>query len=299
MNSPTRFYLLSILLSFAITTSTQAGSVAELYGGTGAGGSGNNNGVLESIDTMSGVGTFVSDPTGDVFARGISGLAFDNNGTTLYASLVGAQMPFQLLTLDAMTGNTLNTVSITSNAQNLQIQDLATNPLTNVLYGVTPNSGGLYTIDKTTGVATLIGNTGVQRSAIAFDAMGNLWQTTDNDELVQLDPITGMRIGSATTLSMFYNAFTILQDGRFLAAPGDEDAGPIYVIDTAGNENLLGNSGINTIGDLASRFAAATPPPTNGVPEGGNTLALLAFALLTITAARRLPLCFHRRLSRI
>ena len=293
MKSITKSYLISTALALASISPLHA-TVSELYGGIGNGGNGTNRGALISIDTTTWAGTVVSNPggTGEV-TQAISGLAFDDNGTTLYATLVPS--PFQLVTLDAMSGNTLNTVSITNNAQNLQIQDLATDPLTNVLYGVSPGSGGvggnLYTIDKVTGVATLIGNTGVQRSAIAFDATGKLWQTTDTDELVQIDPLTGMRIGSATTLTQFYNGFTILQSGKFLGVLGDDDNGGIWDI-TGGTETLLGNSGINTLGDIASLFAAAPPPP--GVPEGGNTLVLLGAALVGIGGARYRWLRSHR-----
>jgi hypothetical protein len=153
----------------------------------------------------------------------------------------------------------------------------------------------LYTIDKTTGIATLIGTPGIGTDgSIAFRADGTLWEVAHTGfagDLVQLDPLTGMPIGSTVALNFYYDAFTIMQDGRFIGASNDK-SGNIYQIDpmTANGESLLGDSGFTAIGDLASLFA----PVSNGTPENGSTLALLGGVFLAMAAARCRFLRFHR-----
>jgi hypothetical protein len=140
----------------------------------------------------------------------------------------------------------------------------------------------LFAIDKTTGTASLIGTPGIGTDgSIAFRADGTLWEVAHTGfagELVQLDPLTGMPIGSTVALNFYYDAFTIMQDGRFIAAPNDK-SGSIYQIDpmTPNGETFLGNTGFSVVGDLASRFAPSVPE------AGSNVLALLGGASLIIT----------------
>src|SRR5690348_3359584 len=109
MKTFTKFSTLSIVLALSSICPLRAGPIADLYGGTGAGGGGISQGVLEPINTSSGVGTVLSDPTGSDFGLGISGLALNTAGTALYASTVGGEVGGNhLLTLDPMTGATLN-----------------------------------------------------------------------------------------------------------------------------------------------------------------------------------------------
>jgi hypothetical protein len=60
------------------------------------------------------------------------------------------------------------------------------------LYGIT-TPGGLYTLDRTTGTANLVAETGVSffGGAIEFDSSGNLFGLTGSEELVTIDPLTG------------------------------------------------------------------------------------------------------------
>src|SRR5437016_2553192 len=82
-----------------------------IYGGTGAGGNGTNQGALVSIDTNTGGGTLVGDPTGDVFGFGLSGLAFDISGM-LFGTTVQGSSPSNLLTIDPMSGSALTSVTV-------------------------------------------------------------------------------------------------------------------------------------------------------------------------------------------
>jgi hypothetical protein len=136
-----------------------------------------------------------------------------------------------------------------------------------------------------------VGDTGFGTDgAIAFRADGTLWETVRNHTLVQLNPLTATSIGAPVALMDFYNAFTIMQDGSFIGSLGNNANGPIWQIDpmTPNGEIFLGNSNIETIGDLASRFASVS------VPENESTLALLGIAMLGMAAARYRSLRFHR-----
>jgi hypothetical protein len=298
MNSRRRFQLVLSVLVLTSITRLHANGITDLFGAIG------NSvnplyGDLISIDlSNNAAGTIIGKPTNEMNAT--SGLAFDNSGT-LFANTTpfGAQ-PNMLLTINPTNGNQLSAVSITYLTNPLRIADLANSPLTDLLYGIgagtSSTPGSLFTINKTTGIATLIGTPGIGTDgSIAFRADGTLWEVAHTGfagELVQLDPLTGMPIGSTVALNLFYNALTIMQDGSFIGSPGNNGSGPIWKIDpmTPNGEVFWGNSNIETIGDLASRFA----PVSNGVPEGGNTLALLGAAVLAMAAARCRALRFHR-----
>jgi hypothetical protein len=293
MNSRSRFQLVLSVLILTSITRLHANGVTDLFGAIGT-----SDlplfGDLISIDlNNNAAGTIIGKPTNEM--NPISGLAFDNSGT-LFANTTpfGAQ-PNTLLTINPTNGNQLSAVPITYLGNALRISDLANSPLTDLLYGIgpafSPFPGSLFTINKTTGVATLVGDTGFGTDgAIAFRADGTLWETVKNHTLVQLNPLTATSIGAPVALMDFYNAFTIMQDGSFIGSPGNNANGPIWQIDpmTPNGEIFLGNSNIETIGDLASRFASVS------VPENESTLALLGIAMLGMAAARYRSLRFHR-----
>jgi hypothetical protein len=79
-----------------------------------------------------------------------------------------------LLRLDPTTGAIISSILVTANGIPINIADLAVQPGTDSLFGVRgPNDGGrgqgnLYLVDRATGVATLLGNTGHFLDTIAF-----------------------------------------------------------------------------------------------------------------------------------
>ena len=228
----------------------------------------------------------------------ITGLAFDSLGG-LFASTLGA-VPFppppplsasSLDLLNAATGALLSSVPITDAGAPIAIADLAIQPGSNVLYGVSTAVGGtapgqLYTINKTTGAATKVGTPLAFFTSIAFAPNGTLYESAaDLNEatgghlsprLQVLNPVTGAIVGTPVQTSAFFGALGIRPtDSAIFGGTGDE--GDIFIVNPAtGAQTLVGNTGLNFVGDLAF-----TP-----VPEPG-TLLLTGLGLLSIAVLRR------------
>ena len=116
---------------------------------------------LVTINTTTGVATVVGEA-----GLGTAGDAMDFSGGVLYAILQGNGNP--LYTVNTTTGlptpgPVVSGITGTPNSGSNQ-------PGTNVFF-VGSNNGNLYTLDRTTGVSTLIGATGIPNfDAIAFTA---------------------------------------------------------------------------------------------------------------------------------
>jgi hypothetical protein len=92
----------------------------------------------------------------------------------------------QLRVLDPNTAETLDSITISVAGETVNgATGLATHPSTNVLYAILKLSGVsgrvLATINPTTGVATMIGNTGDSFASIAFDCNGVLYGVTGEE----------------------------------------------------------------------------------------------------------------------
>src|SRR5207342_2920734 len=103
-----------------------------------------------------------------------------------------------LIRINPDTGATISSSPITAGGVGISIADLAMQPGTNILFGLrSPGDQGggeglLYTINKTTGVATLVGNTGDFFGSIAFAPNGTLYMSA-----ADLDFATGNTINIA------------------------------------------------------------------------------------------------------
>lgn len=107
----------------------------------------------------------------------MTGLAFDTNGT-LYATVKQPGADALVEQVNITTGAAVPGTAFALKAGNIAIEiaDLALNPLTRVLYGISNNSF-LYTINPATGVAALVGtgNSGTGRAGgLAFSPNGTL-----------------------------------------------------------------------------------------------------------------------------
>jgi hypothetical protein len=158
-----------------------------LYGGVGGEppGSGSANvGAVVIVDQTTAALTIVGSPEP---GTRLSGIAFDSTGA-LYGSTEGSALPpltSTLIRIDPDTGGLISVIGpITDGPGGLAIgiADLAVQPGTDVLFGIRAptdlhgGAGKLYTIDKTTAVATLVGATPVRRDSIAFAPGGTLYE---------------------------------------------------------------------------------------------------------------------------
>ena len=288
------------------TTSVIAGEV--LYGGLGGHNNGDstNDGALVTVNQTTGAVTIVGHPIATPPITRISGLSFDSAGN-LYASTLAPAGGFpppsgprvsNLITLNR-TGALLTSTAITVGVggPQLAIADLATQPGTNTLFGITNPDGAaggpgdLYSINKSTGVATLIGNTGFFFNTIAFAPDGTLYLAAAN-----LDFVTGMLIDKAlktinpstaavlTSVSTthFFGALGIRSDGKIFGGTGDQHE--LFTINpTTGAETLIGDTGSTFVGDLA--FSTPGAPSklanisTRAFVQTGDNIMIAGFIL--------------------
>jgi hypothetical protein len=277
-----------------------------LLGGIGFG-SPMNRGALVAVDALTGAGAVVGPGVGP--GAGVTGLAFDTSGA-LYGTTVSnttfdpAGVGPRLVRLDPLTGTPLFSSPITFDGAPLEINDLATDPATGLLYGVSLSTvdfvSSLYTIDKTTGAAALRGSTGVIGVSIAFSPTGALYMASAtfsmpgtqtgsflstvnpaNGALVTTVPVAPLPSGNLVHiggLAVHPITGTIYASGREATVA---QRGDVYTLTPTGSATLVGSTRVGELGDLAF-----TP-----IPEPA-TVALFGLGLAAAGAFRR------RRVSR-
>ncbi len=252
-----------------------------LYGGLGGHGvtsgpqASTNDGALVIVSQTDGSTTVVGHPAG--IAR-ISGIAFGLDGVLYGATQVGGGFPpppgptapSQLIRLNPDTGELLSSVTIKDPAMGLSIADLAVHPATGVLYGVRSSHDGgggqgkLYTINTTTGAATLIGDTLKNFASIAFAPDGTLYMSAAdlgagpiNPRLMTLNAASGAMLTSIATANFYSSLAVRPTDGVMFGGTGDEQT--VYRINpTTGAATAIGVTGRNLVGGLAFRSAAVS-----------------------------------------
>jgi sugar lactone lactonase YvrE len=295
----TCIWLAAAVLGFCASNVSAGPVMFGGLGGHGAGSDSTNDGALVTLNQTTGDVSVVGHPTG--VAR-LTGIAFDSGGA-LFGSTIGA-IPFppppqpstsDLIRINPKTGALISDIGpITDGAGGpaISIADLATQPGSGTLFGVRSPVGGeagagnLYTIDKTTGVASLIGSTGHFFDSIAFAPDGTLYMTAAdlgpmgaelNPALLTLDPTNAQVLKSVST-SGFYGALGVRpSDGTIFA--GNGDGAQIFTLDaaTGAATALAHTTGTNFVGDIdfASPSAATIPLPPAVVPGLAMLLVLL------------------------
>jgi hypothetical protein len=264
-----KILLCALILSVIPAASGMTGKT-DLYGGIGRG-SPLNPGALITVDQDTGTGAFVGHPES---VPGLTGLVFDISGAlygTTISGPLGTGRFSELVRLDPGTGAQIGpAVPITADGQPISITDLALRPSSNTLYGTSLNEGdftnSIYTINPATGVATLIGNTGVIGATLAFGPDGTLYQTSavfDDVGFVAgylntLDPDTGAVLTTSDPFTQRHVGGLAVRptDGVIFASGGDE--GSIYTLSPTGTQTFVGLTSAGGVGDLAF-----TPLPTS------------------------------------
>lgn len=311
-----RFPLAAALTSMLLLT-PPASADPILYGGNG--GHPNfdgtplsiHNGWLVTVDETTGNVNPVGHPDG--VAR-LSGIAFASPDV-LYATTLGgggfpdvppAPNPSRLIRIDPNTGGLASNIGLITagvGGPGISIADLAIQPGTGVLYGIEsreaagglgPPFGNLYTIDRSTGVATLIGSTGLENASLAFASDGTLYATSAavnpadpfgpliEVQIATLDPATGKVLTQIPT-STFYAALAFDQSaGLLIGGNGSGDtllSGDIFSINPATGNQIahLSETGLDFVGDLDFR----------PVPEP-SSLTLVAIGVVAALSGRHL-----------
>jgi PEP-CTERM motif len=269
-----------------------------LFGGLGghSNGDSTNDGSLATVDPTTGAVSIIGHPAG--VAR-ISGLAFDPFGSLFATTQPGGGFPpppgpigaSQLLQLNPANGSILVSVPIMLGTTAISIADLAVQPSTGILFGIRgPNDqlggqGGLYTINKTTGAATLVGDTGHFFGSIAFAPNGTLYMSSAdldfvtgnliNISLRTLNPANAAALTTVPTIDFFGALGIQPTDGVIFG--GNGDFSQLFKINAVtGAESLIGNTGRNFVGDLAFQ---PVPEPTTSALIGLGLVALISWRL--------------------
>ena len=265
-----KILLCALMLAVSVVRPVAAAGQTDLYGGIGRG-SPLNPGAVITINQDTGAGALVGHPDS---VPGLSGLVFDISGTlygTTISGMLGTGRFSELVRIDPRTGEQIGAaVTITANNLPISITDLALQPGTNTLYGTSISEddsiNSIYTIDPATGVATLIGRTGVIGATIAFGPDGTLYQTSaifDDVGFVAgylntLDPETGAVLTTSDPFTTEHVGGLAVRptDGIIFASGGD--AGRLWTLSPSGTQTFLGLTSVGGVGDLAF-----TPLPTS------------------------------------
>lgn len=300
-----RFLAMIAICITLLSVTTANIEAATIYVGLGGqNGISTNNGSIGTLNPTTGAITVIGHPSG---VNAISGLTFTSNGNLWGSTQNGGGMPPSptvpppITTSDLIQINSQNGALISSNlietatGTPVSIADLATQPGTNTIFGIqSPNdanftgTANLYTI-STSGVATLLGNTGIFFGAIAFAPNGTLYLTSadlpttagncanGNDINCALSTLNPANAATLTSVSVpdFYSALGISPTGVIWAGNGGGDisgggigqffAGVSILNPTTGAATFVGNTGTNFAGDIAFQ---PTPEPASVVLLG-------------------------------
>lgn len=249
------------------------------------------------IDEVTGAGTLIATaPTS------LAGVGFTSRGRLFVTTGAGSS---NLLECNPVTGAVISTKPILAGNNDGGIADIAFQPGTDVLFGVTSNFGSRYglppgsagtlvTIDLATGALTVIGRDaqlGDELGGIAFAPDGTLYFVRGQNTvgvLHQLDPATAA-ILSTTPLSPavgFVGLAVRPRDGLLFAsgspAFGQKDV--IYTIDAA-------SGAVTEVGPAGSPIKVhdlAFQPETSATPVFGPGALVAAALLMGAAGALRL-----------
>ena len=209
-----------------------------------------STGSIFLISQLDGSQTFIGDPTTQ---GSISGLAFDSTGKlwgTNNKDLPGCQGSgclgsSELIEINPNTGAFISSVLITDGTDPVLIQDLATQPGTDIIFGTTagPSAGtiALVTIDRNSGIVSQKGLI-IQSSpvlSIAFDPnTGTLYGVDASSNLHTLNPNDASILNTVPTdgvVSTVALGLGVNGDGIIFASV----ATTIFTISQAGDQLLV------------------------------------------------------------
>jgi hypothetical protein len=285
----------SLLLACALAVTSLGGrsNAQTLYASTAAGGPGE----LYILDKATGAMLQDVGPLNDAAGRnyGVTGLAFSPWTGVLYGSVgnADAAVGAQLITIDPVTAQ----VSVVGpfNAGNpgsrpATMADIGFDPTTGILYGIGSVGGPqLYSINTSTGQATLIGGTGLTSTSgggLAFSPAGQAFGTPTSSRFGAYDKTTGAYTNIGNPFRPVGGAYGSLDfDGAVLyginLGSGTPPPTHLVTIDPL-------TAAVTDIGPSLERLDAIAFRPKTLIPEPGTLSLLLGpGALALLRRARR------------
>ena len=237
---------------------------ALLYGTVGTGGTPS---TLVQIDPVTGTSTVIG-PVG----YAVNGLTYDSTTGTLYGS---ARSGGGLLTINTTTG----AGTLVGSGFGLNNVLLASNSAGDLFGWYDPSADDLTSINKVTGVATVVGESGLGTAThgLAFDNSDNLYMHNYTGSFYSMNTTTG----AASHLG--YTGYTA-HHGDF-----NPDNNYYYGLDLGGDMRVLDLVGGGTyIGTVSTGLSGLhTLAFVSSVPEAGTTALMLGLSFAGLAAARR------------
>ncbi len=262
------------VMALALALALPAAGQEVMYGSTG---SGSPRGAFGTVSQTDGTFSLLGDPTSGA-RENLVGISFDSTGRLFGVVVVSDSGDAStLIEINPNDGLLISTIGPIRDASggDVKIVDLATQPGTDTLFGIDndddTDGAQLWTIDKTTAVATQIGSTGVNRGGIAFGPDGTLYLASTSSELARLDPATGKPIGNVGTIDGCMDGLAVRpSDGALFGT--ECDGRDIYRINVSSGALTKIGSPDDDTADLAFKLGPQSAP--------APALSLLAMAML-------------------
>lgn len=251
---------LAVLALALASVHAQAGV---LYGTLGTGSA---NSVLVEIDQVTGAITTIG-----AVGYSVNGLTYDSTTGTLYGS---ARQGGGLLAINTATG----AGTLVNGGFGLNNVLLASNSAGDLFGWYDPSQDDMTSINKVTGVASVVGESGIGTAAhgLAFDNLDNLYLHNYDGSFYSMNTTTGAATYLGTTgVRAHHGDFNPLNNYYY----GVGLTGELVILDLVNGGTYIGSvsTGASDLHTLA--FAS--------VPEAGTTVILLGMSLAGLAAARR------------
>jgi hypothetical protein len=255
-----------LLLAIAVVAAgVDVVSAATLYGvrrtGTGGGS------ALHRINPATGATTVV----GSIGFENVGGIDFHPNGTLYGVGKRPGPNVWVLIRIDPVTGAGTEVGPLVNTLATGGHFDIAFRKSDGVLFLIAAASAGnpvaLFTVNLTTGTATLVGNTTTNAggNALGFTLSDTLHHATDASAgtLYTVNPTTG--VSGAPTVGLTYSGFSSLSGGQELnAMDAHPDTGVLYVGVNDGATPISGPNYLATL-DPATGVVTHLGPSVNGL----------------------------------